>query len=99
MVPCSILLSGLVTQFVPGKVGLVLNLVLLFVNGLGVDCVLSPAGTYLVDILHDRSAEVAAVSMFVVSTVFRAYFLTRPTGQVLPRCDFGRVCRFHSAGD
>ena len=36
MAPCSILLSGLVTQYVRGTPGLVLNLVLLFVNGLGV---------------------------------------------------------------
>ena len=36
MVPCSILFSGLVTQYIKGNVGLVLNLILLFLNGLGV---------------------------------------------------------------
>jgi hypothetical protein len=36
LVPLSILGSGLLTQFVEGRIGLVLNLVCLFVNGLGV---------------------------------------------------------------
>lgn len=35
-VPFSILCSGLLTQFVEGKVGLVLNLICLFLNGFGV---------------------------------------------------------------
>ncbi|CDO71928.1 hypothetical protein BN946_scf184940.g75 [Trametes cinnabarina] len=43
LVPMSVLLSGLTTQFVPGTPGIVLNLVWLFMNGIGVDIVLSPA--------------------------------------------------------
>jgi hypothetical protein len=35
-VPLSVLGCGLVTHYVPGKVGLALNLVLFFFNGLGV---------------------------------------------------------------
>jgi hypothetical protein len=35
-VPVSVLLFGFVTQYVEGKVGLVVNLVCLFVNGFGV---------------------------------------------------------------
>lgn len=35
-VPLSILFSGLLTQFVPGTLGLTLNLLCLFINGLGV---------------------------------------------------------------
>ena len=35
-VPCSVLFSGLVTRYVDGPVGLVLNCVCLFVNGIGV---------------------------------------------------------------
>ncbi|KIP04583.1 hypothetical protein PHLGIDRAFT_129402 [Phlebiopsis gigantea 11061_1 CR5-6] len=72
LVPCSILFSGLTTQYIKGTVGLVLNLVFFFMNGIGVDFVLSPSGAYVVDILHDRSAEVTAASMcfrgLVVST-------------------------------
>ena len=63
LVPCSILFSGLTTQYIPGTLGLVLNLVFFFMNGIGVDFVLSPSGAYVVDILHDRSAEVTAASM------------------------------------
>jgi MFS family permease len=36
LVPLSVLLSGLLTEYVPGTLGLVLNLVCLFMNGLGV---------------------------------------------------------------
>ena len=36
LVPLSVLFSGLLTQFVPHKWGLIANLVCLFVNGLGV---------------------------------------------------------------
>lgn len=45
LVPCSILFSGLVTQYVQGTTGLVLNMILLFMNGLGVSpwfCFLVP---------------------------------------------------------
>jgi hypothetical protein len=36
LVPLSVLCSGLLTQFVDGNIGLFLNLVCLFVNGMGV---------------------------------------------------------------
>jgi hypothetical protein len=36
LVPLSILISGLLTEYVPGTLGLMLNLVCLFFNGLGV---------------------------------------------------------------
>ena len=35
-VPLSVLISGLLTEYVPGTLGLVLNFVCLFANGLGV---------------------------------------------------------------
>ena len=35
-VPLSMLIYGLLTEYVPGPLGLVLNLVCLFANGLGV---------------------------------------------------------------
>ena len=36
LAPFSVLMSGILTKYVPGRVGLVANLVCLFVNGLGV---------------------------------------------------------------
>jgi MFS family permease len=36
LVPLSVLCSGLLTQFVDGKIGLILNLMCLFMNGVGV---------------------------------------------------------------
>ncbi|KAF7777726.1 hypothetical protein Agabi119p4_3798 [Agaricus bisporus var. burnettii] len=60
--PLSVLGCGLVTRYVDGLVGLILCLVLLFVNGVGVVIALSPLSAYLVDILHSRSAEVVAAS-------------------------------------
>jgi len=62
LVPFSVLASGLVTQFIEGKIGLVLNLVCLFINGLGVDLVLSPSAAYIVDVMHARSAESTAAN-------------------------------------
>ena len=36
LVPLSVLISGLLTEYVPGTLGLVLNLICLFVSGFGV---------------------------------------------------------------
>ena len=36
LVPLSVLISGLLTEYVPGPLGLALNLVCLFANGMGV---------------------------------------------------------------
>ena len=36
LVPLSILLSGIITTYVSGKIGIVLNLICLFMNGIGV---------------------------------------------------------------
>jgi hypothetical protein len=40
LVPLTMIASGLLVEYVPGPVGLVLNLISLFINGLGV-CVAS----------------------------------------------------------
>ena len=37
LVPLSVLMCGILTQYVPGTLGLVLNLFCLFLNGLGVN--------------------------------------------------------------
>ncbi|EPQ50676.1 MFS general substrate transporter [Gloeophyllum trabeum ATCC 11539] len=79
LVPVSILLSGLVTQFVDGTPGIVLNLICLFVNGIGIDIVLSPSNAYYVDVLHRQSAEVIAAS-----GAFRSIILAASTACVLP---------------
>ncbi|KAL7282885.1 hypothetical protein ACG7TL_002300 [Trametes sanguinea] len=79
LVPMSVLLSGLTTQFIPGTLGIVLNLVWLFMNGIGVDVVLSPSSAYYVDILHSRSAETMAAS-----GSFRALVIACITACILP---------------
>ncbi|KAF8812965.1 MFS general substrate transporter, partial [Phlegmacium glaucopus] len=62
LVPLSVLISGLLTEYVPGTLGLVLNLICLFINGVGVDIVLSPSAAYFVDLVHSRSAEAMAAN-------------------------------------
>ncbi|RXW25121.1 hypothetical protein EST38_g741 [Candolleomyces aberdarensis] len=65
LIPLSALASGILTTYVDGPVGLAGNLICLFVNGFGIDMVLSPCSAYLVDILHSESAEtMAAVNAF-----------------------------------
>ncbi|KZT09415.1 MFS general substrate transporter [Laetiporus sulphureus 93-53] len=61
LVPLSVLFSGLTTRFIDGKLGIALNLACLFMNGIGADLALSPVSAYLVDLVHDRSAELIAV--------------------------------------
>ncbi|KAG1846603.1 major facilitator superfamily domain-containing protein [Suillus subalutaceus] len=79
LVPLSVGLSGLVTAYIAGPLGLVLNLLCLFLNGIGVDFVLTPIGSYNVDVLQSRSAEVIAAV-----TAFRAIILAPVTAAVLP---------------
>ncbi|KAF8162623.1 MFS general substrate transporter [Crassisporium funariophilum] len=62
LVPLSIFISGFLTEYVSGTLGLTLNLICLFVNGIGVDLVLSPAAAYFVDLLHSKSAEAMAAN-------------------------------------
>jgi len=78
-VPLSVGLSGLVTTYIAGPLGLVLNLLCLFMNGVGVDFVLTPIGSYNVDVVQSRSAEVIAAV-----TAFRAIILVPVTAAVLP---------------
>lgn len=61
-VPLSVVACALGIACIPGPIGLMVCLVGLFVNGIGVDAVLGPLSAYVVDVLHDGSAEgVAAV--------------------------------------
>jgi len=59
-VPVSILLSGIVTTYVDGHLGIILNIICLFINGIGVDLVLCPCAAYAVDIFLAHSAEAGA---------------------------------------
>jgi len=82
LIPISTLLSGLLVKFVPGQVGLILNLVCLLVNGIGIDMTLSLFAAYGVDILHDRSAEVVAAY-----TAFRSLFVSIALIRIFPMVD------------
>ncbi|KAJ7714934.1 MFS general substrate transporter [Mycena olivaceomarginata] len=62
-VPLSIVLCGLITHFIPGPLGLALNLFCFFFNGLGVDLVLSPSSAYNVDVMHSQSSQMLAASV------------------------------------
>jgi len=82
LVPFFMLISGLLTEYVPGTLGLVLNLVCLFVNGLGIDSVLIPSAAYVVDLMHSRSSEALAVN-----NAFRAFFISITISGILPMID------------
>ncbi|KAK0472280.1 MFS general substrate transporter [Armillaria novae-zelandiae] len=78
-VPLSVLGCGLLTEYVPGKVGLIGNFVCLFFNGLGVDLVLSPSSAYGVDIMHSRSAESMAAN-----NALRSFIMSILIAGILP---------------
>lgn len=80
--PLCVLGSALITKYVPGRLGLTLNLICLFLNGVGCDIALTPYGTYVVDILHSKSAEVTAA----VNT-FRMIAVAGSTAVMLPMID------------
>ncbi|KAG1769033.1 major facilitator superfamily domain-containing protein [Suillus occidentalis] len=79
MVPLSIGASGLITTYVGGPVGLWLNLLCLFTNGMGVDFVFNPIGSYNVDVARSRSAEATAASAAI-----RSLILSAATALVIP---------------
>ncbi|KAJ7350409.1 MFS general substrate transporter [Mycena albidolilacea] len=62
-VPLSIVFCGLIIHFIPGPLGLTLNLFCFFLNGLGVDLVLSPSSAYNVDVMHSESSQMLAASV------------------------------------
>ncbi|KAF4602947.1 hypothetical protein EYR38_003351 [Pleurotus pulmonarius] len=59
-VPLSVLFIGLTVEFIPGRTGLLLCLVWLFMNGVGIHLVLSPLAVYNIDIMQSRSTEIIA---------------------------------------
>ncbi|KAG1862677.1 major facilitator superfamily domain-containing protein [Suillus subluteus] len=79
MVPLSVGASGLITTYVGGPIGLSLNLLCLFMNGMGVDFVFNPIASYNVDVMHSRSAEATAAS-----TAIRSLIISAATSLVIP---------------
>ncbi|KAH6919114.1 major facilitator superfamily domain-containing protein [Coprinopsis sp. MPI-PUGE-AT-0042] len=78
----SVFFAGVFTRYVDGPIGLTLNLVCLFVNGFGVDMVLTPVSSYAVDIMHSRSAETVAAQ-----SAFRAMALSVFVATIIPMID------------
>jgi len=77
--PVTVLAPSVITRYIPGRLGLALNLVCLFINGVGTDVALTPCGAYVVDILHSNSAEVTAAV-----NAFRSVILAVSTAMLLP---------------
>ncbi|KAL0950900.1 hypothetical protein HGRIS_007659 [Hohenbuehelia grisea] len=111
-VPGSILVVGLTLKFVPGTIGLVICLVSLFVNGIGVDLVLSPSSAYLVDVMHSRSAETmaacqgsralilaASVSLIIPSINTLGVLATNTISALLAWVGFGMIWACIKYGD
>ncbi|KAJ6497759.1 MFS general substrate transporter [Mycena sanguinolenta] len=92
LLPLSVVLCGVITHFVPGPLGLALNLVCFFLNGLGVDLVLAPSGAYSVDIMHSRSSEILAANAGL-----RSFLLSIAVSGILPFINLYGVLITHIA--
>ncbi|KZV62760.1 MFS general substrate transporter [Peniophora sp. CONT] len=93
LVPFSILFFGLITTFVPGHLGIALTLVVLFMNGIGVDFGLTPMQAYSVDILHHQSAEVMAATASL-----RGMIIALAVSGILPTIErFGTLATYSAA--
>ncbi|KAG1862652.1 major facilitator superfamily domain-containing protein [Suillus subluteus] len=62
-VPLSVGASGLIATYIGGLIGLALNLLCLYANEVGVDSVMTPINSYIMDTVHSRSAEATAACM------------------------------------
>ncbi|KAJ7188591.1 MFS general substrate transporter [Mycena filopes] len=94
VVPLSVVLCGLITHYVPGPLGLTLNLISFFLNGIAVDLVLSPCSAYMVDVMHSRSAEMMAASVGL-----RSFMVSVAISGVLPSLNYlGLVATYSIVG-
>ncbi|GAA6052771.1 hypothetical protein NBRC10513_006828 [Rhodotorula toruloides] len=78
ILPCSVLALGWVLDKGTGKVGLAFAVILLFIDGIGLMCVLTPSNTYCVDVMPLRSSEVIAVNnacRYIVAAAASAFVL------------------------
>ncbi|KAH8100312.1 MFS general substrate transporter [Cristinia sonorae] len=89
--PLCLLLCGVFVTYVEGTLGIVLNLTMFFINGFRVDFILSPAAAYGVDILHSRSAEVAAATM-----ALRGLIVASCTSMILPTINAFGILNFYA---
>ncbi|KAG1824022.1 hypothetical protein EV424DRAFT_1396607 [Suillus variegatus] len=72
IVPLSIGASGLITTYIEGLIGLTLNILCLYVNGVNVDSVTNLNNSYNVDVVHSRSAEATAACIASWSLILSA---------------------------
>ncbi|KAJ3532962.1 hypothetical protein NMY22_g7540 [Coprinellus aureogranulatus] len=83
LVPTSMVITGLCTTYITDKtLGLSIFLACLFINGVGVDIVLTPPSTYIVDIMQKRSAEGTAAN-----NSFRSVIMGCLVAGILPMID------------
>ncbi|KAG6327125.1 hypothetical protein ID866_11964, partial [Astraeus odoratus] len=66
LTPLSVSVAGLTMTYIGGPLGLSISLFCLFTNGIGVDMVLTPLGSYIVDLMGARSAEAMAAVGYVI---------------------------------
>ncbi|GAA5992480.1 hypothetical protein JCM10908_000839 [Rhodotorula pacifica] len=62
ILPLAVLALGWVLDKGTGKAGLAWVVILLFIDGIGLMCVLTPSNTYCVDVMPTRSSEVIAIN-------------------------------------
>ncbi|KAG1862655.1 MFS general substrate transporter [Suillus subluteus] len=71
IVPLSVGALGLIATYIGVPIGLALNILCIYANGVGVDSVVTPIYSYNVDIVHSRSTEATAACMaswlFIIS--------------------------------
>ncbi|THV06868.1 MFS general substrate transporter [Dendrothele bispora CBS 962.96] len=77
--PLSMVGVAVGVQWASGLAGFILCLLSLFFNGIGVNFVLSPISAYVVDILHDKSAESMAAT-----NAFRAFLMAILIAPIFP---------------
>ncbi|KZS89819.1 MFS general substrate transporter, partial [Sistotremastrum niveocremeum HHB9708] len=74
-VPLSTLGMGLAIRFIDGTAGIVINMILILIHGVGMCLVMAPCSTYNVDVMHDRSAEVVAANYAVRNVIVSSTIL------------------------
>lgn len=79
LIPLSVSLAGLAMAYVGGTSGLIITLICLFTNGVGVDMVLTPNGSYIVDLMGLQSAEAMAAL-----TALRSLLLAPLSALIVP---------------
>ncbi|KAL4075244.1 major facilitator superfamily domain-containing protein [Scleroderma yunnanense] len=82
LVPLSVGLVGLVATCIDSPIGLSICLMCLFTNGVGVDMVLTPIGSYAVDLMGSRGAEAIAAIC-----ALRSLLLAPLSALILPSVD------------